>query len=83
MSTSESGTFRHVVHVAKWSQTQTAAAAAQLGIDPEALTHEHFTSLGFEPEEEINVDHVAGTVTHTDQDGQQRTLLIDEWNEEH
>lgn len=83
MSTSESHTFQHVVYVAKWSKAQTAAASAQLGIDPEALTHDHFTSLGFEPEEEISVDHVAGTVTHTDQDGQQRTLHIEEWNEEH
>jgi hypothetical protein len=83
MSTSESHTFSHVVHVAKWSEEQTAQASAQLGIDPEALTQEHFASLGFQPEEEINVDQVAGTVTHIDHDGRSRVLHIDEWNKEH
>jgi hypothetical protein len=83
MSNSESGNFHHVSQVNKWSEEQTQAAAAQLGIDPGALTNDHFTSLGFQPEESIHVDHDEGTVTHVDHDGRVRTLHIDEWNKEH
>jgi hypothetical protein len=82
MSTSESGSFRHVTQVNKWSEAQTQAAAEHFGLTPDELTHDQFVELGWIPEETIEVDHDQGIVTHTDEQGQKRILHIDEWNAE-
>lgn len=72
--------FRHVAEVHKWSEEQTSEAARHHGVDPDDLTHEHFTSLGWEPDEHLTIDHTAGTVKHTTRD-QAETYSIDEWNQ--
>jgi hypothetical protein len=78
----ESGTFKHEVRLAKWSEEQTTAAAEHHGISPEDLTHDHFADLDWAPAEEIRIDHVTGKVVHIDSRGNRRMLTIDEWNQE-
>jgi hypothetical protein len=80
---SDRGAFRHQARVTKWTAEQTAAAAEHYGISSDELTHEQLMDMDFEPDEEIEVDHEAGTVTHTDREGRKRTLHIEEWNAEH
>lgn len=79
-ASSDSATSHQVFHVSKWSAEQTERTSRQLGIDPEALTQEHFAAMGFEPEEAIHIDQAQGTVTHTDAQGQIHTLTIEDWN---
>ena len=77
---SESGTFNHVAEVHKWSEQQTTEAARYHGVDPDELTQDHFTSLGWEPEEHLLVDHTANTVIHNVRGGG-GTYTIEEWNQ--
>jgi hypothetical protein len=79
---SESSTFVNQVHLAKWSEQQTLRAAELCDIPPEELTHDHFTDLGWAPEEEIRVDHATGRVIHIDSHGNRRVLHIEEWEQE-